>query len=92
MHNVTVYAMQTGIVSTPLVFKILKSLSAMFAHSAHFTHDKRLYGGLTFSNRFFEVFPGWRLERLNCSCVPVNLVEMLLKRPGPCDPGPVAEA
>jgi len=35
---------------------------------------------------------GWRLERLSCSYVSVNLVEMRLKRPGPCDPGPVAEA
>lgn len=90
MNDVTVYTMQAGLVSTPLVFKIQKSLSAMLAHSAHFTHDERLYRGLTFSNRFFLY--GWRLERLSCSCVPVNLVEMLLKRPGPCDPGPVGEA
>ncbi len=41
----------------PFGIQNTESLSAMFAHSAHFTHDKRLYGGLTFSNRFFEVSP-----------------------------------
>ncbi len=81
--------MHAGVVSTFLVFKIQKSLSAMFAHdmTKGFTEAWLSLIG------FLKSLP-LRVEvmRLSCSCVPVNLVEMLLKRPGPCDPGPVAEA